>query len=142
MSSSSQKIPKLVIPRHVVKGTQEEPAPGTKLFNSDHSQKLTTYGEDFEPDGSLLFTLTDILSSLAIHLYHEIKFYIEAYCFDRLKVQRNRCYMFSATSMSVVDKKRDLIRLLLAHHDLWTKVAKIIIWSPWLRESAASQVIS
>lgn len=72
------KIPKLVIPRLVVKNCTEESSPNCqyRLVNSDHSRKVNL---EFGKDSNSSVPLNELISSTSQIHYKELETFLKVY---------------------------------------------------------------
>lgn len=140
MEPPSKAIPKLIIPKLVIRSTggNEEaatvvtaaPLGFSQLPASLHSSAGRLLLEQSgraarlapSPENSLLSLREMVKNLVCLHLL-EFESYLDV-----------------AAHSPVLDKRRDLLRLLNAHHDHWRKLAFLTGWSDWMREAQGAQV--
>lgn len=148
-------IPKLIIPKLVIRptsGNEESMTTASPLGFSQLPASLhSTAGRLLEQDSSTQLALsTDNSLSLremvknlvCLHL-QEFESYLDVYGIPASTFLPFKLACFgthSAAHSPVLDKRRDLLRLLNAHHDHWRKLAFLTGWSDWMREAQSAQV--
>lgn len=137
---ASSKIPKLVIPKVILKGHANEEIPsGTKLLPSDHSTRLPQPLHSTDVDSLQVFQL---FASVLGRLHADLETFVDMYLITIKDITVSlRLSPRSASNIDVVDKKRDTLQILLSQGEQLGRLDSVCAWIPWLGEAFTAVVL-
>ncbi|PJF19020.1 hypothetical protein PSACC_01165 [Paramicrosporidium saccamoebae] len=123
MSEGAGRIPKLVIPRLVIKTAHDDIGSTIQshLTASDHSRRLSTAAPRGTSD---CIPVRELLSSICQKCYHDFENLLEV-----------------SSRMNIVEKKRDVLRLLREQSERFVKLVSLTRWISWTGELSSAEAV-